>query len=198
MFPLPQRLRRISFFLLFGTAPVKENAIKTVKPPTRPLELGHARLPAPPARPLARSSAAGSRMTRGLLVFSIAHIRQPLLLDYETHTGNHYSVSYSSLLLPLRWRSCPRHRTDKKCGRIHSCLPSRAQPNCFCGMGSCLKCTVMIVVDPAGARRRQARKAQPGGRVPCGGRAAYRAVTGLEPSLGRGRRRIPAMASSPV
>ena len=120
-----------------------------------------------------------TRMTRGLLVFSIAHIRQPLLLDYETHTGNHYSVSYSSLLLPLRWRSCPRHRTDKKCGRIHSCLPSRAQPNCFCGMGSCLKCTVMIVVDPAGARRRQARKAQPGGRVPCGGRAAYRAGHGL-------------------
>eukprot|EP00964_Phaeocystis_antarctica_P124016 scaffold87707_cov65-Phaeocystis_antarctica.AAC.2 len=46
-----------------------------------------------------------ARMTRGLLVFSIAHIRKPLLLDYERHTGNHYSVSYRSLLLPLRWRS---------------------------------------------------------------------------------------------
>ena len=54
---------------------------------------------APPAATLAR-------MTRGLLVFSIAHIRKPLLLDYERHTGNHFSVSYRSLLLPLRWRSC--------------------------------------------------------------------------------------------
>ena len=42
--------------------------------------------------------------------------------------------------------------------------------------GSCLRCTVMIVVVPAGARRRQARKARPGGQRPCGGRAAHRAI----------------------
>ena len=42
--------------------------------------------------------------------------------------------------------------------------------------GSCLRCTVMIVVVPAGARRRQARKARPGGQGPCGGRAAHRAI----------------------
>ena len=59
MFPLPQRLRRISFSFIWHRS-CKRIAIKIYKPPTRPLELGHACLPAPPARPLARSSAAGS------------------------------------------------------------------------------------------------------------------------------------------
>eukprot|EP00964_Phaeocystis_antarctica_P013080 scaffold7170_cov34-Phaeocystis_antarctica.AAC.2 len=37
----------------------------------------------------------------------------------------------------------------------------------------------MIVAVPASARRRQARKVRPGGRVPCGGRAAHRAIVAM-------------------
>ena len=62
-------------------------------------------------------------------------------------------------------------------------VPTPACPphttNCFCGMGSCLRCTVMIVVVPASARRCQTRKARPGGRVSCGGRAAHRAIVAM-------------------
>ena len=58
-------------------------------------------------------------------------------------------------------------------------LALRAQLNCFCGMGSCLRCTAMVVVVPAGARRRQARKARPGRRGPCGGRAAHHAIVAM-------------------
>ena len=68
------------------------------------------------------------------------------------------------------------HRTRREVWAYLLLLALRAQPNCFCGMGSCLRCTVMIVVVPAGARRRQARKARPGGQRPCGGRAAHRAI----------------------
>ena len=68
------------------------------------------------------------------------------------------------------------HRTRREVWAYLLLLALRAQPNCFCGMGSCLRCTVMIVVVPAGARRRQARKARPGGQGPCGGRAAHRAI----------------------
>ena len=68
------------------------------------------------------------------------------------------------------------HRTRREVWAYLLLLALRAQPNCFCRMGSCLRCTVMIVVVPAGARRRQARKARPGGQGPCGGRAAHRAI----------------------
>ena len=68
------------------------------------------------------------------------------------------------------------HRTRREVWAYLLLLALRAQPNCFCGMGSCLRCTVMIVVVPAGARRRQARKARPGGQRPCGRRAAHRAI----------------------
>ena len=37
----------------------------------------------------------------------------------------------------------------------------------------------MVVVVPAGARRRQARKARPGRRGPCGGRAAHHAIVAM-------------------
>ena len=114
MFPLPQRLRRISFFLLFGTAPVKENAIKTVKPPTRPLELGHARLPAPPARPLARSSAAGSsREWRRHTMRSGS--RRPCELDKSRlHLDCTGRISHDDESRPKSGRSFPRKIRRKK------------------------------------------------------------------------------------
>ena len=70
----------------------------------------------------------------------------------------------------------PGHRTRREVWAYLLLLALRAQPNCFCGMGSCLRCTVMIVVVPAGVRRRQARKARPGGQGPCGERAAHPAA----------------------
>ena len=67
--------------------------------------------------------------------FSIAHI-EILLLDYsyETHTGNHFSVSYRSLLLPLRWRSCPVnwHTVYTTHPRIHY-LPPKPHPDSMLG-----------------------------------------------------------------
>ena len=62
-------------------------------------------------------------------------------------------------------------------------LALRTQPNCSCGMCSYLRCTVMIVVVPAGRRRRQARKARPGGRGPCDGRSAHRAIVAMREQL---------------
>ena len=49
----------------------------------------------------------------------------------------------------------PGHRTDdEKCGRLHFCLPST---HSRIASADGLRCTAMVVVVPAGARRRQRR-----------------------------------------
>ena len=75
----------------------------------------------------------------------------------------------------------PAHRTGEKCGRmlsIPACPPHTAEL-LLRNVLLCLRCTVMIVVVPAGTRRRQARKARPGGRGPCDGRSAHRAIIAM-------------------
>ena len=52
-----------------------------------------------------------------------------LLLDYERHSGNHFSVSYRSLLLPLRWRSC-RARPSPSVIVDLVCLVGAGHPRC--------------------------------------------------------------------
>eukprot|EP00964_Phaeocystis_antarctica_P016192 scaffold8945_cov27-Phaeocystis_antarctica.AAC.1 len=68
----------------------------------------------------------------------------------------------------------PATAPDEK-GRIHACLPSAHTRIASAGWVPEVH-RLMIVVVPAGARRRQARKARPGGQGPCGGRAAHSAI----------------------
>jgi hypothetical protein len=80
----------------------------------------------------------------------------------------------------FRYRSA-RHRTGEKCGRmlsIPACPPHTAEL-LLRNVLLCLRCTVIIVVVPAGTRRRQARNARPGGRGPCDGRSAHRAIVAM-------------------
>ena len=67
--------------------------------------------------------------------------------------------------------------TRSVCVSISACPPRTAE--LLLRNGLRLRCTAMVVVVPAGARRRRARKARPGRRGSCGGRAAHHAIVAM-------------------